>query len=61
MHYGQRLGRPHLLDFVMPIGIPTPYDLARTWFRRGWIRLIDQIMAERLDGLVSETWRALLV
>jgi cytochrome P450 len=50
MHYGQRLGRPHLLDFVVPISIPTPHDLARAWFRRGWIRLIDQIMAERLKA-----------
>jgi unspecific monooxygenase len=50
MRYGQRLGRPHLLDFVVPIGIPTPHDWARTWFRRGWIRLIDQIMAERLTA-----------
>ena len=50
MHYGQGLGRPHLLDFVVPIGIPTPYDLARAWFRRGWIRLIEQIMAERLTA-----------
>ncbi|GEO18832.1 cytochrome P450 [Microvirga aerophila] len=48
--YGQRLGRPHLLDFVVPISIPTPHDWARTWFRRGWIRLIDQIMAERLTA-----------
>ena len=38
MRYGQRLGRPHLLDFVVPIGIPTPHDWARAWFRRGWIR-----------------------
>lgn len=50
MGYGQRLGRPHLLDFIVPIRIPTPYDLARAWFRRGWIRLIDQIMAERLEA-----------
>jgi cytochrome P450 len=50
MHYGQRLGRPHLLDFVVPIGLPTPHDWARAWFRRGWIRLIDQIMAERLTA-----------
>ena len=27
MRYGQRLGRPHLLDFIVPIGIPTPHDL----------------------------------
>jgi cytochrome P450 len=50
MRYGQRLGRPHLLDFIVPIGLPTPHDLARAWFRRGWIRLIDQIMAERLTA-----------
>lgn len=50
MRYGQRLGRPHLLDFVVPIDLPTPYDWARAWFRRGWIRLIDQIMAERLTA-----------
>src|SRR5918997_6518773 len=48
VRYGQGLGRPHLLDFMVPIGIPTPLDLARSWFRRGWVRLIDQIMAERL-------------
>jgi cytochrome P450 len=47
---GQGLGRPRLLDFVVPIGIPTPHDWARAWFRRGWIRLIDQIMAERLKA-----------
>ena len=50
MRYGQGLGRPHLLDFIVPIGLPTPYDWARAWFRRGWIRLIDQIMAERLTA-----------
>ncbi|MBQ0819682.1 cytochrome P450 [Microvirga sp. HBU67558] len=50
MRYGQRLGRPHLFDFVVPIGLPTPHDLARAWFRRGWIRLIEQILAERLTA-----------
>jgi unspecific monooxygenase len=50
IRYGQGLGRPRLLDFVVPIGIPTPHDWARSWFRRGWIRLIDQIMAERLKA-----------
>jgi cytochrome P450 len=50
IRYGQGLGRPRLLDFVVPIGIPTPHDWARAWFRRGWIRLIDQIMAERLEA-----------
>jgi cytochrome P450 len=50
IRYGQGLGRPRLLDFIVPIGIPTPHDWARAWFRRGWIRLIDQIMAERLTA-----------
>jgi cytochrome P450 len=50
IRYGQGLGRPRLLDFVVPIGIPTPHDWARGWFRRSWIRLIDQIMAERLKA-----------
>jgi hypothetical protein len=29
MRYGQRLRCHHLLDFVVPVGIPTPYDWAR--------------------------------
>ena len=48
MRYGQRLGRPHLLDFVVPIGL-TPYDW-RGLVPARWIRLIDQIMAERLKA-----------
>jgi unspecific monooxygenase len=50
MRYGQRLGRLHLHDFVVPIGLPTPHDWARGWFRRSWIRLIDYIMAEWLKA-----------
>jgi unspecific monooxygenase len=50
MRYGQRLGRLHLHDFVVPIGLPTPHDWARAWFRRSWIRLIDYIMAEWLKA-----------
>ena len=38
------------VGLCVPIGLPTPHDLARAWFRRGWIRLIDQIMAERLTA-----------
>ena len=28
---------------------PTPHDVARAWFRRGWVMFVDQIMAERLQ------------
>ena len=45
--YGARLGRPSLLDFLMPAGIPSFYDLARRRFRRRWTALIEQIIADR--------------
>ena len=46
--FGQRLGRTHLLDLMLPLSIPSPYDLGRSWFRRSWIRFFDQLMADRL-------------
>jgi len=45
--YGRRLGRPYLLDMLMPAAWPTLHDLARSWFRRAWISYIDEIIAER--------------
>jgi cytochrome P450 len=45
--YSRRLGRAHLLDIFLPVGVPSPYDLARMWFRRGWTALIEEVMAER--------------
>jgi len=47
LSYTARLGRPSLLDFLMPVGIPSPYDLARHRFRRRWMALIEQIIADR--------------
>jgi cytochrome P450 len=47
IRYGQRLGRTHLLDIVLPLWIPSPFDLGRSWFRRRWIPFLDQLMAER--------------
>jgi len=45
--YAAQLGRPTLLDFMLPLGVPTPYDLRRRGFRRRWLDLIGQIIAER--------------
>jgi cytochrome P450 len=47
LRYAARLGRPTLLDFLLPLEIPTPYDLARRHFRRCWIALFERIVAER--------------
>lgn len=47
--YGERLGRPTLLDLLLPPAIPTPRDLSRILFRRRWLRLMDRIMASRPD------------
>lgn len=45
--YAARLGRPKLLDFVLPAAIPSPRDLLRWRFRRKWLRLIGRIIAAR--------------
>ena len=47
LSYASSLGRPTLLDLVLPLRIPTPYDLGRRRFRRRWIELIRRIVAER--------------
>ncbi|HYZ40339.1 MAG TPA: cytochrome P450 [Stellaceae bacterium] len=51
LRYAARLGRPTLMDFLLPAEIPTPYDLARRRFRKRWQALVERIIAERqLDG-----------
>jgi cytochrome P450 len=45
--YAVRLGRPSLLDLLLPPAIPSPRDLVRRWFRRRWVDLIRRIIAER--------------
>ena len=47
VRYGQRLGGTRLLDLVLPLSVPSPFDLGRRWFRRGWLRFFDQLIAER--------------
>jgi len=45
--YAGHLGRPSLLDFLLPRTIPSPRDIARRRVRRRWVDLIGQIIAER--------------
>jgi unspecific monooxygenase len=47
MEYGERLGRPHVLDLVLPLWFPTPQDFARSRFRKRWTRFVAMLMAER--------------
>jgi unspecific monooxygenase len=45
--YAERLGRPSLLDFLLPLAIPSPREFARRRFRRRWMGLIGRLIAER--------------
>ena len=45
--YTAGIGRPTLLDFLLPPAIPSPRDLARRRVRRRWTALIGRIIAER--------------
>jgi cytochrome P450 len=45
--YTEHIGRPSLLDFLLPMALPSPRDLARRRFRRRWMGLIGRIIAER--------------
>jgi len=45
--YTAGLGRPSLPDFLLPLWIPSPRDLARRRVRRRWVALIGRIIAER--------------
>ena len=45
--YAEHLGRPSLLDFLLPLFIPSPREFARRRFRRQWMALIGRLIAER--------------
>jgi unspecific monooxygenase len=47
MRYAEHLGRPTLLDLLLPLAIPSPRDIARGRVRRRWVDLIGRIIAER--------------
>jgi cytochrome P450 len=46
--YAAGIGRPTLLDFLLPRGLPTPRSPARRRFRRHWMAAIAEILAARL-------------
>jgi cytochrome P450 len=47
VEYGERLGRPHFLDLLLPLGWPSPKDFSRARFRKRWTRFVAMLMAER--------------
>jgi cytochrome P450 len=47
--YAEHLGRPSLLDFLLPLPIPSPREFARRRFRRRWMALIGRLIAERRE------------
>jgi unspecific monooxygenase len=47
--YAEHLGRPTLLDFLLPLPIPSPREFARRRFRRRWMALIGRLIAERRE------------
>src|SRR5579875_3724670 len=42
--YGDGLGRPRLLDFLLPPAVPSPHDLLRRRLRRRWLALVARII-----------------
>jgi cytochrome P450 len=57
--YAVRLGRPNLLDFLLPRWLPSPRDVSRWRFRRRWLDLIRRLIAARREQGMSETPRDL--
>jgi cytochrome P450 len=47
--YASYLGRPSLLDFLLPPSIPSPRDVLRWRFRRRWLNLVGRIIAARCE------------
>ncbi|HJU19773.1 MAG TPA: cytochrome P450 [Stellaceae bacterium] len=54
LHYARHLGRPSLSDYVLPLAVPSPRDLARRRFRRRWTALVADIIAERRRSGAAE-------
>ena len=47
--YASHLGRPSLLDFLLPTSVPSPRDVFRWRFRRRWLNLVGRIIAARRE------------
>jgi cytochrome P450 len=45
--YAAHLGRPGLLDMLLPPAVPSPRDFARWRFRRRWLELMRALIAAR--------------
>jgi cytochrome P450 len=45
--YAVRIGRPHVLDVLMPPGWAAPLDWPRDRFRQRWIPFLDTVIAAR--------------
>jgi cytochrome P450 len=58
-HYANGLGRPQLLDFLLPRWLPAPRALARWGFRRAWMRRVAALLAERRAMPVADPPRDL--
>lgn len=52
-YYSDRLGRPTMLDFLLPLAIPSHRDFARWRFRRRWMKLVARIIADRRQRKVD--------
>ena len=59
VRYTVGVGRPTLLDFLLPPAIPSPRDFARRRARRRWTALIGCIIAERREKARPEAPRDL--
>ena len=57
--YANGIGRPGLLDFLLPRWLPAPRTLARRRFRRRWMRLIGEILEPRRAQPISDPPRDL--
>lgn len=58
--FSWRLGRPTLLDMLLPPAVPTLRDIARARFRRRWTHFMDGLISRRMAETPSETPRDLL-
>jgi cytochrome P450 len=53
--YNVRLARLHLLDIVLPVSIPSPHDIARRFFARGWMVFFEDLIARRRQAGTGAT------
>jgi cytochrome P450 len=57
--YADGIGRPTLLDFMLPRGLPAPRAWARWHFRRRWMARLAEILAARRSQPISDPPRDL--